>query len=184
MSFHPIKEHEAGYVDLAAVIAALAAMTKTDIARLLAYTRKNFYYVQLYVPEMGPEDLVIEAMLRTRLGKRRWKQGTDLQAHLMGCIKGIASDEYKKYRIRPNWQDWNSEQHLAENEASNEYAAYREKKLFQALAGDVLATQVLESRLEGRKPAQTCAELGITAAAYEAARRRIKRAWERIKNDV
>lgn len=162
---------------------ALEAIDTKVFARLCGYVRARLYHVLLYLPEYEPADLVQEAIVRTADGRRTWPTEFPFPLYLKRCMDSIANELYTKYSKRPDWKDWNSEQHYLEHHESNMYAEHREARLLKRLAGDAEATAVLNSRLEGYTPAEACKMLGIDAATYESARKRVKRAWEMVNRD-
>jgi DNA-directed RNA polymerase specialized sigma24 family protein len=161
----------------------LERLSRKDFYQLYGYVRARLFAVLLYLPEYAPEDLVQEALVRTIDGRRAWNREKTFKAHLKSAMDSIASDLLKKYSKRPDWKDWNAYQQLLEDTESEMYARYRLDRLRQRLAKDTLAATVLQSRLDGVNPAETCKMLGLEDKDYNAARRRIVRAWEMINRD-
>jgi hypothetical protein len=125
-------------------------------------------------------DLLHEAIVRTLDGRRQWNRlKVDFVTHLKGCMSSIA-DEWWKGRK----EEWSLIDPSFSVEASQEHEVRARQALAllrKRLRGDVDATRVFECRIKGRSAAQTLEELNMSAAVYDAARKKLSRRVEELR---
>lgn len=162
---------------------ALAAITQEDFGRLCAYARSRLFYVLLYIPHLQASDLITEAIVRTLDGRRKWDTDYPLEIHLWRTADSIAWELGQQHSKLLAIRNRNRNYHEDGDVDRTLQASQLLNRLMTRLAGDTVATNVLNSRLEGFQPNQTCQMLNITDHVYQAARKRIVRAFERIRSD-
>ncbi len=162
---------------------ALERLSPEEFQQLCGYIRVRLFPVLLYLRDYEVEDLLQEVFTRTIARARNWPPEVSFKTYLIKTADSIADGLYKKHSRRADWKDWNAYQQVLEHKETDMYAQYRLDRLRLRLSGDRLAIDVLNSRLEGYKPAEACEMLGIGTAVYQAARKRILRAWEEVNRD-
>jgi hypothetical protein len=156
-------------------------LSDEDIVKLRKFA--NYKLLGGRVSYAEDKDLLHEAIVRTLDGRRQWnQQKVDLVTHLKGCMSSIA-DEW--------WKGRKSEWSLIDPSFSIDAEQEHEIRARQALAllrkrlrGDVDAMRVFECRLKGSSAAETRQELNISAAVYEAARKKLSRRVEELRLEL
>jgi DNA-directed RNA polymerase specialized sigma24 family protein len=158
------------------ITAAVAGLTQADQIRLLRIAQRYAFGCSL-----SAEDLLQEAVARSFTGSREWPEGVGFVPFLAGAMKSIAFDERKKAATHAldiamsyGGGDDRLEQATSEG-VDDEDGAERIELLRSLLNQNENAALVFEYLLDGLKPAQIRAELGLTETEYDSARTYIRR---------
>jgi DNA-directed RNA polymerase specialized sigma24 family protein len=166
--------------DLAECIAAIEALSDSDLRKLKDYARFMAYAAKGAFRYADAEDLLHESVVRTLDGRRRWKpQQVDFMKHMKGCIQSIA-DEYAQEARRYSDEDV-SERVRAPASRKDPHVNYMIfAKARSRLPEDKIVMAVFDSLLEEHSPAEVREILNIDVAVYNAARKKISRAMKRV----
>lgn len=167
---------------------ALAALTESQHFRLRGWADN----LALDLPMTG-DDLIQEAVTRTLEGSRTFPQGVGVLTYLKNAMKSIASAEREKVkRIEPLGDSGDEFSHItriaARTVSPEEVAALRIEltdtlqRLCDRLADDD-TVKLLEYRLEGWTNAEIMQAESMDPKRFDAARKRLRRAIERIRDD-
>jgi DNA-directed RNA polymerase specialized sigma24 family protein len=171
--------------------AALKALSEKDKEILKRFARFKMFPLTAKVRHSDAEDLLHEAIKRTLNGDRKWNPDATVVKHLIGCMSSIASEWYKeasKHTELSNSPDSHQASGSIEAEARlilNEAEAKTRLIIEQTRAhlqdeGDSDALSVLESLLQGHRPAEARQKLNMAPEVYIAAKKRIQRLVRRL----
>jgi len=131
-------------------VVALGLVTKYDLLRLKTLAR---LYARGLSPDVDWEDLLQEALTRVLVGSRTAAADVPPVAFIAGVMRSLRSGYHRQSAAR---------QELA--------------IVWQLFVDDPEVLGILEGLAEGLEPEQIRARLGLTATAYDTARRRMRRA--------
>lgn len=168
---------------------ALAALTESQHFRLRGWADNR----ALDLPMTG-DDLIQEAVTRTLERSRTFPQGVGVLTFLKNAMKSIASAEREKVkRIEPLGDSGDEFSHInriaARTLSPEDVAALRIELtdtlqlLCDRLADDEDAVKLLEYRLGGWTNAEIMEVESMDPKRFDAARKRLRRAIERIRDD-
>jgi DNA-directed RNA polymerase specialized sigma24 family protein len=164
--------------DLAECIAAIEALSDSDLQKLKNYARFMAYSAKGAFRYADAEDLLHESVVRTLDGRRKWKsQQVNFATHMRGCIQSIA-DEYAQEARRYSDEELSSDAHASAIEPRVNYMIFIKTR--SRLHEDKIATAVFDSLLEGHSPAEVREILNMDDKVYNAARKRISRCMQRV----
>jgi DNA-directed RNA polymerase specialized sigma24 family protein len=161
---------------------ALGLVTQLDLLRLKALAR---LYARGLPPDVDWEDLLQEALTRALAGVRVVPTDVPPVAFIAGVMRSLRSEHRRRFaRARrdaaADQQDGTASRDIEMRDPSplpervlnarQELAQIR--KLFSE---DPMAMGILDGLAEGWGPEQICKHLGLTATAYDTARRRMRR---------
>ncbi len=172
--------------DLAIEIADLA---DADLLRLGALARLR----ARGLPGLDGADLLNEAVLRLLDGSRSRPPGVPLVAVLAMTMRGVAHDHWRRLRrerpmlVPPGAEDGDAARHPDPSPGSDPErataAAQALADIDRLFARDAVALQVIAGLGDGLVPAEIRRRYGLTATAYDTARRRMRRALLRRDGD-
>ena len=176
-------EQEDSIASLEEVSAALAAMSKAEMARLAKFARLR----ALAASSIDWEDLIHEAFLRALKGTRRWPKRISFRDFLLGTIRSVAF-EYKRsthgreipLSTTGSATEFGDEPSIevADDSPSPEEEVIARRTLSSVRAlfeDDRSALAVLSGLAEGAGPAEVQKNAGISPRQYASAQRRIRR---------
>lgn len=145
---------------------------------------------RLFLPKEDVDDLVNEAIQRVLDGRRKWPRTVDFMAFLLETMRSVASEWAKRNRrtvpesrLNPDGEDGGEEKSFLERQpASNSDpeadVAFREfaDRIEKVFGEDDEVMTVIIARVEGLTPAETQKDFNMTASAYAAAQKRLRRA--------
>lgn len=165
----------------------VAALVDADLLRLGALARLR----ARGLPGLEGADLLNEAVLRLLDGARPRPPGVPLVAVLAMTMRGVAHDHWRKLRReRPMLVPAPDDAAARQADPSPGVDPERATAAAQALADidrlfarDVVALQVIAGLGEGLAPVEIRRRYGLSATAYDTARRRMRRALLRRDGD-
>jgi DNA-directed RNA polymerase specialized sigma24 family protein len=163
----------AEYHTEAEVIAALEALTDTEIRYLVGFARCR-------ILGADPDDLCSDAIIQTLKLRRKWRRGVSMRNHLIACMRSIASSRFKRAirhcELAPDQPAPFSAPELSLDARADV------KWLTEVLLRkrDAVALAVLDTLSDGLKQKQAVEHLQMRHEVYEAARRRIRRLAEKL----
>jgi DNA-directed RNA polymerase specialized sigma24 family protein len=166
--------------DLAECIAAIEALSDSDLQKLKNYARFMAYSAKGAFRYADAEDLLHESVVRTLSTRRKWKpQQVDFMKHMRGCIESIA-DEYAREARRYSDADVSvlPHAHASRTEPRANYMIFGMAR--RRLREDKIAMAVFDSLLEEHSPAKVREILNIDVEVYNAARKKISRAMQHV----
>lgn len=182
----------------AEIIAALDALSDTDIRYLVGFARYRILGLRGKADEADADDLFSEAVTQTlnvrrnlkappasspevparRRGIRKWKRGVSFRNHLIACMRSNANSRFKRasrnVELPPEHPAPSSDpEHVLD-------AITNVKRLRDHLREDAVADEVLTTLLDGFSPKLARELLHMRPEVYEAARKRIRRLAEKL----
>lgn len=129
-----------------------------------------------YGTGQDPEDLIQESFLKTLGGERNWNLEINLEVHLIGCIRSIASSKRKQARRNKTLKGVE----VRDDRRSAEHAMI-EQDLLDKITSLVAArspqdVEVLDMLLKGRTREEIAKLLQLSPEEHDAIRRRIRQA--------
>jgi hypothetical protein len=176
----PLLQPRPPHHDQAEVAAALAALTDNEIKRLIAFAHLRIVGISGRNGDTDAEDLFGEAALLTFNMKRKWRRGITLFNHLAATMRSIGDHRFERARRYVPISDSQPAPIIAQSaiDAENYIASLEE-----ALEEDSIALEVLET-MGCRIPARDAQkQLRISAEVYWAARKRIRRRIEALREN-
>ena len=159
------------------LIAAIDSLSEDEIDYLLNYAHYRMLRARAMVLHSDAEDLLNEAILRTRGGTRKWNPTKTFRAHLVGCMNSIANEWSKRGSKYTTLSDSHVSKYTTE---AGVEARLNLDRLQRSLRGDSVALSVLETVQDGLSPKEACQLLNIDEHIYWAARKRLKRQYDRL----
>ncbi len=152
--------------------AALAAMSDDDLLRLRALARLR----ARGLPDgVAWSDLLHEAVLRALEGTRRWPPGVPLLAFLAGIMRSLCDEQWRRRRREGPLAGLDDT--AAEADPERVYAAAEALAAVDRLfASDAVALKVIAGLTNGLGAEEIQRHYGLSAVAYDTARRRMRRA--------
>jgi DNA-directed RNA polymerase specialized sigma24 family protein len=164
----------------AEIIAALEALSDTDIRHLVGFARYRILGLRGAADEAEADDLFSEAVMQTLKLKRKWKRGISFRNHLIACMRSIASSRFKRasrnVQLSPDQPDHFPALILI---LDAETKVHRLRGQLE-LAKDATAQQVLATLFDGLSPKQAQELLHMRPEVYQAARKRIRRLADKL----
>lgn len=157
----------------AEVIAALDALSDTDIRYLVAFARRR-------ILGADPDDLCGDAIVQTLKLRRKWRRGVSMRNHLIACMRSIASSRFRRaiqqIELPPDQPGPFSPPELALDARANA------KRLREELlrTKDAVALAVLDTVSDGLAPKKAQELLSMRPKVYDAARKRIRRLADKL----
>jgi hypothetical protein len=159
-------------------LGAVGSLVREDIEVLLSYAHYRMLRVRGRVLHSDAEDLLSEAIIRTRDGRRTWNyRNIPFRIHLIGCMSSIAYEWSKKGSKYVALSDTQASKYNLEAEVD---AKLNVARLRQCLEDDSVALSVLETVMQGLTAKEAQESLNFNAHVYQAARKRLKRHYDRL----
>ncbi len=190
-------EDQSEYLTQDEVWAAMDTVSDAEYRRL----EKQSAFMSLSVPGMSGNDLLQEALVRLRDGRRQWKRGLDLGATVFKIMESIARDTRDREKSGPIDRfavvaDERAES--AEDEEAQETAVAVDtgtpekiagaRELLGLLerlaAGDPHEEAVVLSWALGLSAKEAARESGISETDYDSARKRMERKLAKFEKQV
>lgn len=170
------------YAELATARKALGALPAADLIRLSKIAQMRSYGLGAY----EAEDLLSEAVLRVLDGRRRWPLAVPLVAFLAQVMRSIASEEREKDERFVSSSRF--EPALCEPDERPEPPRAIDARdqldaVLARFAGDAEVLGLIQGYRDGESAAETKARTGMDARAYDAARKRLRRTIDRMKDE-
>ena len=167
------------YRDQDEVDEAVSSWTDEDYLRLTARA-----VAASQGTDMSPEDVLGEAVELLLRGRRPWKIGVPLEAHMTMVMKQVGFNRRRALRSRPTRElevlDKSQEVYRGQTVEDAVGSALRvesiERALGAAFADDLVGWAIFEARLvEQMSVEETCAFAGIPREQYETVLKRVNR---------
>lgn len=190
-------EDQPEYLTLDEVWALMDTISDADYRRL----ERQSAFMSLSVPGMSGNDLLHEALVRLREGRRQWKRSLDLGTTVYMIMESVARDARKGAKAAPiDRFAVVAEEHRDEDEEGDaqetavavatgspeEIAGARQLlvHLEQLAAGDAHEEAVVLSWALGLSAKEAARESGISETDYDSARKRIERKLAKFEKKV
>jgi len=160
------------------IFAALAALSQEDFDRMLRFARSRLVGHVSRPGYVEVEDLFVDAVVRTMMRKRHWARGVGVFNHFFAVMRSMGHQRFKqanRFTQLGEFPVTPQNQNLSALDARTTVARLKEQ-----LRSDAVALTVLGSMTDEVNPRCAQATLGINADVYWAARKRIRRAAERL----
>ncbi len=163
-----------------AVSRALALLSERDLLKLQALARLR---ARVLPPGMAWSDLLHEALVRALEGSRQWPQGVPLLVFLAGVMRSIADEIWRHRRHeaaltvfgRDSETDGLNVPCPAADPERVLVAVQAIAHIYKLFAGDAVALRIISGLANGLSAEEIRLTHGITATAYDSARRRMRR---------
>lgn len=164
---------------------ALGLITEMDFLRLKAIAR---LHARGLPPDVDWDDLLQEAITRAITGTRQLPEGVTMVAFLAGVMRSLRSEHWRRTRresgaaptlLIDHASDHSREIDLydAASDPERTLIARQELKLIERLfAGDAVSLQIIAGVGKGLSAEQIRSAACLSKKAYDAARKRIRRA--------
>lgn len=190
-------EDQTEYLSQDEVWASMDALSDAEYRRL----EKQSSFMSLSVPGMSGNDLLHEALVRLREGRRQWKRGLDLGTTVYMIMESIARDTRKGAKAAPidrfvvaaEEHGDESEEGIAQETAlavavgtPEKIAGARELLVLleQLAAGDAHEEAVVLSWALGLSAKEGARESGISETDYDSARKRMERKLAKLEKQL
>jgi DNA-directed RNA polymerase specialized sigma24 family protein len=186
------------YATVKEVLEALERLEPADHLRLQQFARIAMYGSPFATPAELVADAVTTAYLAAaKAGGRRWRSDVPFMSYLVMTMRGLASDARRMIRHRAQKESGevqddehdgrfasqlftpSIEQLCTEAQDENRYDQIEAvRTLFK---GDPPILGIIEGIEAGMTPQEIRTRAGMTETEYESARRRMRRAFERLR---
>jgi DNA-directed RNA polymerase specialized sigma24 family protein len=167
-------------------LTAVRSLTLLQFIRLRRFARWRMRGLGRKAAGRNDEDLLSEAITATIAGDRTWREGVDFYQHLLGAMRSISTSWHQKHEV-----DLYLESELQQTADDSREPLDRVvttldperiltakeelQHIRELFAKDAVASRIVELLAMGWTAEQICAQLQMSARAYGAAIKRIRR---------